>query len=68
VSVFRNEDHEYEMIGRRFQAQYGGVCTINMDHIVKRQDWVSKVQFADNPMLPVSGVACTSCTRILSHA
>jgi len=69
VAVFGNADvQEFELIGRRFQAVYGGVCTINFDHIVKRQDWVSKVQFSDNPMLPVSGVACAQCVRVLPHA
>jgi len=67
---FADEDAnaEYERIGRTFAAQYSGVCTIDYDHRVKRGDIVSKVQRADNPLLPISGVACASCTKVLPHA
>lgn len=69
VAVYGNDDTvEFERIGHSFEAQYGGVCTIDMNHIVKRKTRVSKVQRADNPMLPISGVACASCTKILPHA
>lgn len=67
--VYGNDDEsEFEIIGRVFEAQYSGVCTINYDHRVKRGDRVAKVQRADNPMLPVSGVACAACVKVLPHA
>lgn len=66
---FGNGDvDDFEIIGRVFEAQYHGVCTINYDHKVRRGDRVAKVQRADNPMLPVSGVACKDCVKLLPHA
>ena len=66
---FGNDDpEEFEIVGHTFEAQYNGVCTIDRDHEIKRRDRVAKVQRADNPMLPVSGVACKNCVRILHHA
>lgn len=68
-TVYGNDDEtEFEIIGRTFEAQYSGVCTINYDHKVRRGDRVARVQRADNPMLPITGVACASCTKILPHA
>ena len=69
AAVYGNDDLlEFEAVGRRFQARYSGSCTINYGHSIRRGDWVTRVQRADNPMIPVSGVACTSCTRSIDHA
>lgn len=61
------EDHEYETIAR-FDAAYPGRCILNEDHKIRRGDKVSRVQMADNPMIPVSGVVCSVCTRTLPRA
>lgn len=62
-----NDDIDFEIL-RTFEAKYHGVCTIDSAHKVKRGDRVAVVQRADNPMLPVKGVACRSCVSILPHA
>ena len=59
---------EYEIVGRPFDARFPGRCTIDPDHMVRRGDLVAYVQHADNPLLPVSGVACQACVRILPRA
>jgi hypothetical protein len=62
-----DEEIEYVVVAK-FQAQFPGFCTIERSHKVKRGDWVSKVQFADNPMVPIQGVACKRCTEELPRA
>jgi hypothetical protein len=62
-----NDDIEFEIL-RTFPAQYSGFCTVDRAHKIKRGDIVAVVQRADNPMLPVKGVACRSCVSILPHA
>ena len=59
---------DYEIIGRPFEAQYSGVCTLDYDHRIKRGEKISRVQHAGNPFLPVSGVACAACTVDLPRA
>lgn len=67
--IFGNDDPvEFEIIGRTFLSQYSGTCTIDRDHEIKRGTKVARVQRADNPMLPISGVACSQCIRTMSHA
>ena len=62
-----DEPDEFEIIAV-FDAQFNGTCTIDRDHKVKRGTRVSRIQRADNPMIPVAGVACASCTKMLNHA
>lgn len=62
------DEDEYEIIGRVFEAAFPGHCTIDYEHRVKRGDSVARVQRADNPMLPVTGVACRACTLVLPRA
>lgn len=64
------EDPEdlFEVVGRAFEAKYKGHCTINYDHKIKMGSRVAKIQRKDNPMIPVSGVACSECIRMLSKA
>lgn len=62
-----NEAEGFETVAI-FEAQFSGHCAIEYGHKVKRGDLVSKIQHADNPMIPVSGVACKSCTRMLPKA
>lgn len=59
------EEDSFEVLGRPFDAQFPGRCTIDYDHNIRRGDLVARVQRADNPMLPVQGVACSACVRIL---
>ena len=54
--------HDYEVLAV-FPSQFSGVCTLNMTHKIRRGDFVSKIQRADNPFIPISGVACSMCTR-----
>lgn len=63
-----DDEIEYEIIGRRFESQFSGRCAVDWNHRVKRGDIVAKVQRADNPFLPVAGVACGACTKDLPRA
>lgn len=54
-------DHEYE-ITAIFPSQFGGYCTIEPSHRIRKGDRVSKIQRADNPMIVIPGVACSVCT------
>ncbi len=68
-AVYGNDDPaEFEIVGRVFEAQFSGHCTLDYDHKVRRGDRVARVQRADNPMMPISGVACKDCVKILPHA
>ncbi len=61
-----SDEIDFEVV-RVFQAMYNGVCTIEPAHKIRRGDRVAIVQRADNPMLPVKGVACKACVSILPH-
>jgi hypothetical protein len=58
----------YEVIGRAFETKYKGHCTLNYDHKIKMGSRVARVQRRDNPMIPVPGVACSDCIRMLPKA
>jgi hypothetical protein len=51
-----------------FPSQYKGFCKIDYAHRIKLGDMVGKLEKTDNPMLPVSGVACEKCVRDLPRA
>lgn len=51
----------YEIVGRTFESQFSGRCTLDPEHKIKRGQRVARVQRKDNPMLPVGGVACRLC-------
>ena len=69
VDIFGDDGKvRFEIVGRAFTASYRGNCTINYGHVIKRGNLVSKIQRKDNPFMPVSGVACTECTRILQRS
>lgn len=59
------DDYEVTAI---FDSQYHGRCTINSDHRIRPKDRIGYVQHADNPMLPVRGVACQACIRDMRRA
>lgn len=60
-----DDEPKFEVIGRAFDSQFTGRCTIEYDHRIRRGDLVARVQRADNPMLPVPGVACAACVKVL---
>ncbi len=60
-------DTDYEIVAV-FDAQYPGHCAIDWDHKIKVRDRVARIQHADNPALPVRGLACTKCMRDLEFA
>lgn len=62
-----NPETDFEIVAV-FEAQFHGFCAVDRAHVVKRGDRVSKVQHADNPMVPVAGVACKACTWALPRA
>lgn len=51
----------YEVVGRTFESQFHGRCTLDREHKIKRGDRVARIQRTDNPMLPISGVVCKNC-------
>lgn len=59
------QDWELIVIGRKFPAQFPGYCVVNDDHRIRLGDKVARVGRSDNPMRPVSGVACEKCVRLL---
>lgn len=63
-----NAADEFEITRGPFKTMYRGTCTVNRDHEVKPGDLVAVVQRADNPFLPVPGVACYRCIRLMSKA
>lgn len=67
---FEEADPEdvFEVVGRAFESKYKGHCTLNYDHKIKMGSRVARVQRKDNPMIPVTGVACSDCIRILPKA
>ena len=62
------DDIEYEIVGRLFESQFPGRCAVDWNHRVRKGDVVAHVQRADNPFLPVTGVACGACTKDLPRA
>lgn len=66
--VYGNDEEEFEVLGRVFEAQFSGRCTIDYGHKIRRGDRVARVQRVANPMLPVAGVACAMCVKVLPHS
>lgn len=60
-------DHEYEIVAL-FPSQFGGYCTLEPSHRIRKGDRVSKLRRADNPMISVPGVACSVCTLDIPRA
>lgn len=65
--TINENDRDYEVTAI-FDSQYHGRCTINSDHRIRPKDRIGYVQHADNPMLPVRGVACQACIRDMPRA
>ena len=51
-----------------FESQYSGTCILNWDHKIKRGARVARVGRTDNPFIPVSGLVCWSCAKMLPRA
>lgn len=64
----RHAADEFEIVRGPFKTAYRGTCTIDRMHEMKPGELVAVVQRADNPMLPVPGVACYRCIRLMSRA
>jgi hypothetical protein len=60
-------ESEYEIVAT-FDAQFHGWCNIDSEHRIKKGSKVARVQHADNPLLPVPGVACATCILDLPRA
>lgn len=69
ANLFNNEDEEFdedeerqiETIGPKFRSQFYGYCAVDPEHRIKRNEFVQKIQYSDNPFLPAPGVACKRC-------
>lgn len=62
------EENDFEIVGRVFETAFRSVCRVNDEHTVRKGDKVARLRHGDNPMLPVSGVACAACTKELPRA
>lgn len=60
-------DHDYEIVAV-FPSQFGGYCNLEIAHRIRKGDRVSKIRRADNPMVPLPGVACSFCTLDIPRA
>lgn len=58
---------EYEVTSV-FRSQFSGYCRVDPDHTIRRADLVGKLRLSDNPFIPVSGVCCKSCVKMLPRA
>lgn len=54
--------HDY-VVMQMFRTKYAGRCNIDDEHRIKRDDLVGKLQRADNPLIPVTGLACKMCIK-----
>lgn len=67
-SVYRDhENADYEIV-RSFLATQSGRCTLDEDHKIARGDKIAKIQYADNPYVPIPGYACKHCIKFLPRA
>lgn len=60
-------DEMYEIVAV-FDAQFPSRCRVDYDHKIRVGDRVARLQRSDNPMLPVTGVACSKCYKIIPRA
>jgi len=56
---------DYERSGTPFRSGFSGRCTIDDDHLIRRDDLVVRVRLQENPFVHVPGVACKGCTIML---
>lgn len=59
---------EFEILRGPFVTAYRQTCNVDQDHAIKPGEKVAVLQRVDNPMLPVSGVACHRCIRLMARA
>lgn len=65
--VRERDAEEYEVVVT-FDALYNSTCTMDNRHDVKKGTRVGRVRLVSNPLLPVPGVACASCTKGMPRA
>ena len=66
--MIEDPEEQFEAIGPLMDAKFSGRCAIDWDHRIRRGDVVTRVAWADNPLLPVPGVACKNCTKFLKKS
>jgi hypothetical protein len=70
-SLFDEDDdgsfHSEYIITATFPAQFKGRCRVDDTHVYKVGDYVGKLERTDNPFIPVQGVACNRCIRLIPH-
>ena len=64
----RERDSEDYEVTSTFESMYRGTCALDNRHDVKRGTRVGKIRLVSNPLLPVPGVACAQCVKILPRA
>jgi hypothetical protein len=60
-------DHEYEIVAN-FRSKFSGYCTLNDSHRIRKDERVSKIRRADNPLISIPGVACSVCSMDIPRA
>jgi hypothetical protein len=58
---------EYE-VTQTFLAVYIGQCTMDNQHPIRRNTRVGRVRMISNPLIPIPGVACADCVRLMPRA
>jgi hypothetical protein len=56
---------DYERNGPRFEAKFSSTCTIDRSHKIRKKDTVSHVRLKENPLIPIQGIACSSCIMFM---
>lgn len=63
----RERDDDFE-VTETFLALYSGSCAIDNRHDVRRGSRVGRIRAIANPLIPIPGVACSSCVKELPRA
>lgn len=56
---------DFELLGPLFQAKYRSSCYFDFTHTIKVGDPISRINRLHLPLVPVPGVACKNCTKLL---
>ena len=60
----RERDGDYEVTAT-FESMYNGTCNLDNRHAVRRGTRVGYIREIANPLVPIRGVACAQCVKIL---
>lgn len=61
-----SEDDAYVVV-QIFRTSYSARCNLEDSHKIKRDDLVGRLQRTDNPLIPVSGIACKHCIKTMKR-